>query len=271
MLRSENISYQVGKKPILKSCSLTVNPGEFTAIVGPNGAGKSTLLKVLAKEAKAQQGNVSFNGCDIQQLDSEALSKIRAVMPQHSSISFPFSIEQIIEIGRFPHKTSKAENDNIIDAVIKHNKLDSYRGRLYQTLSGGEQQRVQLARIMAQVWDKSAYPKYLLLDEPTSDLDILHQHTLLSTAQHMCQQNMGVLAILHDLNLAAQYASHIVLMKAGKIYKQGLSEEVLTKENIEHVFDHPVELLKEPNTGRTVIISIPKSVRNETYKQQNYA
>ena len=114
MLRSENIAYQVGKKPILKGCSLTVNPGEFTAIVGPNGAGKSTFLKVLAKEIKAQKGNVNFNGCDIQELNSEELSKIRAVMPQHTNISFPFSIEQIIEIGRFPHKTSKKENDDMV-------------------------------------------------------------------------------------------------------------------------------------------------------------
>lgn len=271
MLVSQNISYQVGKKTILRGCNLHVKPGTFTAIVGPNGAGKSTFLKILAKDATANSGEVNLNGQNINRLNSADLSKIRAVMPQHTNISFPYNIEQVIEVGRFPYKTSRRENDAVIDAVIKHNQLDGYRKRVYQTLSGGEQQRVQLARIMAQVWDKTTFPKYLLLDEPTSDLDIHHQHALLNTAKELCQKNMGIVAVLHDLNLAAQYADNIVLMKDGAIYKQGPCNQTLTKENIEEVFDHPVEVFLEPRTGKKVIISIPKAFTEETIKQKHYA
>lgn len=271
MLVSQNISYHVGKKTILRGCNLSVEPGSFTAIVGPNGAGKSTLLKILAKEKDVQTGKVSLNGQNINSLKSTDLSKLRAVMPQHTSISFPYNIEQVIEVGRFPHQSSRKENESVIDAVIKHNNLDAYRNRIYQTLSGGEQQRVQLARIMAQVWDKTTYPKYLLLDEPTSDLDIHHQHALLNTAKELCEKNMGIVAVLHDLNLAAQYADNIVLMKNGTIYKQGRSDQMLTKENIEHVFNHPVEVFTEPKTSKKVIISIPKTFTEETIKQKHYA
>ncbi|WP_420387966.1 heme ABC transporter ATP-binding protein [Roseivirga sp.] len=271
MLISKNISFHIGKKAILHQCSMEVKPGRFTAIIGPNGAGKSSLLKALAKELPFEQGEVLLNGQNLKGIDTTDLSKMRAVMPQHTHISFPYNIEQIIEVGRFAHKSSKQENDAVIDAVIKHNQLGSYRKRIYQTLSGGEQQRVQLARIMAQVWGKTTYPKYLLLDEPTSDLDIHHQHGLLNTAKNLCQQNMGIVAVLHDLNLAAQYADDIVLMKNGKIIHQGLCNEVLTKENIEKVFDHPVEIFTEPKTGKQVIISIPKTFTEEPLKQTNYA
>lgn len=270
MLVSQNISYRVGQKAILQNCSLSAQPGTFTAIVGPNGAGKSTLLKILAKEISGHEGEVNLNGQSISKLNSKDLSKIRAVMPQHTNISFPYSIEQVIEVGRYPYNSSKKENDEIIEEVIQHTRLEKYRNRIYQTLSGGEQQRVQLARIMAQIWDKSTYPKYLLLDEPTSDLDIHHQHTLLNTAKELCQQNMAVVAVLHDLNLAAQYADRIILMKSGSIFKQGEADDILTKENIEEVFEHPVEVFTEPKTKKKMIISIPKTFTQEI-KQKNYA
>lgn len=270
MLISQNISYRVGQKRILHNCSLQVTPGSFTAIVGPNGAGKSTLLKVLSKEIGHHQGEVLINGRELSEFDSQELYKVRAVMPQHTNISFPYSIEQVIEVGRYAYRDSRKEKEEIINEVIRQTELEDYRHRLYQTLSGGEQQRVQLARIMAQIWEKSTYPKYLLLDEPTSDLDIHHQHKLLQTAKELCDKNMAVVAVLHDLNLAAQYADQVVLMKSGSIFKQGNCQEVLHKENIENVFEHPVEVFTEPKTGKQVIISIPKTF-NKEFKQQNYA
>lgn len=267
MLKAKNISYRAGKKQILHDCSLDIIPGAFTAVIGPNGAGKSTLLKALSNELGKNSGQVKVNGVDTQQLKSRELSQIRAVMPQHTGINFPFTIEQVIEIGRFAHDTNPVENARIIEEVIQRSKLDSYRGRIYQTLSGGEKQRVQLARVMAQMWDKSPYPKYLLLDEPTSDLDLLHQHSLLGISRDLLERNMGVLAILHDLNLAAQYADYLIFMKEGRILEHGPTELVFTKDNIETTFDHPVELIKEPRTGRTVVISIPKHLEHQNQKE----
>lgn len=271
MLQVNNISYQIGSKGILRNCTLRLKPGTFTAIVGPNGAGKSTLLKAITNEVKPKYGSVEVNGLSSSKLDSKELSRIRAVMPQHTSINFPFSIEQIIEIGRFPHNTSPVENEEIIEKVIEKTKLQSYKGRTYQTLSGGEKQRVQLARIMAQVWDKSPHPKYLLLDEPTSDLDILHQHALLGTARELLNDNLGVLAILHDLNLAAQYADYLVFMKSGEIVMQGETHKVFTKENIEYTFNHPVQMLEDPNTGQKIVVSIPNHFQLKPQKEIQYA
>lgn len=271
MLQANNISYQIGSKSILRNCTIRLKPRTFTAIVGSNGAGKSTLLKAITNEVKLRDGSITVNGHSSSALDSKALSRIRAVMPQHTSINFPFSIEQIIEIGRFPHHTSPVENEEIIEKVIEKTRLQSYRGRTYQTLSGGEKQRVQLARIMAQVWDKSPHPKYLLLDEPTSDLDILHQHALLGTARELMSDNLGVLAVLHDLNLAAQYADYLVFMKNGEIVKQGETREVFTKENIETTFNHPVQMLEDPTTGQTIVVSIPNHMHLEPQKEIRYA
>ena len=271
MLKANNISFRVGRHQILDNCSISIKPGMFTAIIGPNGAGKSTLLKAITNEIKVQEGNVELNGIDSKTLGSKELSKLRAVMPQHTSINFPFTIEQIIEIGRFPHATSPDENNMIMEKVIAKAQLQAYRGRTYQTLSGGERQRVQLARIMAQVWDKSAYPKYLLLDEPTSDLDILHQHGLLGSTKELLEENLGVLAILHDLNLAAQYADYLVFMKKGKIVKQGPTKEVFTKENIENTFNQPVHMLENSETGQIVVVPVPNYFQSGPTKEKHYA
>lgn len=258
MIKAENITYRAGKKQILNHCELEINPGKFTAVLGSNGAGKSTLLKAITGEITLKSGSVTINGVNKAQLKAKEMARIRAVMPQQTHINFPFTIEQIIETGRFPHPANAVENEQVIEEVIKRVNLQEYRGRIYQTLSGGERQRVQLARIMAQIWGKTAHSKYLLLDEPTSDMDILHQHSILGITRSLLNQNMGVMAILHDLNLAAQYADDLIFMKHGKILVKGPAQKVLTKENIEMVFNHPVELLKEPKTGKMVVVPLPK-------------
>ena len=271
MLVARDISYGTGNREIIKNCSLSIRPGEFTAIVGPNGAGKSTLLKALINELPHSSGKITINDLETRRLKSKPLSRMRAVMPQHTNINFPFTVEQVVEIGRFPHDTNPAEDQHIINEVIGLTKLVPFKSRTYQTLSGGEKQRVQLARIIAQVWDKTSHPKYLLLDEPTSDLDIMHQHGLLSITRDLLNQNIGVLAVLHDLNLAAHYADHMVFMKHGEIIKQGATEEIFTKENIELTFEHPVQMLKEPENGKMVAVSVPNYLKHQTQKEINYA
>lgn len=266
MLAARNIKYNVDGRQILDGCSITIEPRKFTAILGSNGAGKSTLLKVITKEAASYSGAVEINQQDAGRVSSKKLAQLRAVMPQHSDINFPFTIEQVIEIGRFMHHSKPEENARIMDEVISIAMLDDYRGRIYQTLSGGEKQRVQLARVMAQIWDESNSPRYLLLDEPTSDLDIRHQHAILNTSRELMSKNIGVLAVLHDLNLAAHYADNVVFMKNGTIVEHGPTEQVFTKENIEKTFDHPVELIREARTGKSVVMSLPKYLMSQNVK-----
>lgn len=250
MLRAENITYKAGGKHIVKDCSVAVSPGSFTAVVGPNGAGKTSLLKVISGETTPHSGSVYLNGKNTSTLKSRELSTLRAVLPQHTTVNFPFTIEQVIEIGRYPHLSTKDANNRIIAAVMELTNLTHFKGRIYQTLSGGEQQRVQLARVMAQLWDDADAPKYLLLDEPTSSLDLAQQYLLLSLAKQLCNQGIGVLAILHDLNLASQYADEVLFLKEGETIAYGPTLEVMTSTIIEETFSHAVEVTYDEWTDR---------------------
>jgi len=273
MLEAKNISYKVGGKNIINHCSVEVRPGRFTAVVGPNGAGKTSLLKIISGDMSRYAGEVLINKRNISDLRSDDLSILRAVLPQHTTVNFPFTIEQVIEIGRFAHKTIREHNNVVIDEVMQHTALLDFRGRTYQTLSGGEQQRVQMARVMAQLWDQSNHPKYLLLDEPTSSLDLSQQHALLGLAKSLCKRNIGVLAILHDLNLASQYADEVLFLKQGSPVAYGPVLGVMTKSIIEETFAHPVEVIYDEWTNRPrvfpLMARVPHSIQDQI-KQYTY-
>ena len=255
MIEAKNISYDIQGKYLIKNCSLKIEPGKLTAVVGPNGAGKSTLLKILTGETRGFDGIVLYNGEDNLKINSLCLSKLRAVLLQDTHVNFPFTVEQIIEIGRYSYQDTKSEKNKIINEVMMNNFLKPYSGRVYQTLSGGERQRVQLGRVMAQIWNKTDYAKYLLLDEPISGLDIFHQHALLDTARALLMKNIGVMAIIHDLNLAASYSDNMILMKEGEIVKCGITPDVFNEENIEMTFDCPVSMIKDLETGKNIVVS----------------
>ena len=256
MFAADHISYRIGKKEIVSDCSFALTPGVFTVMVGANGAGKTTLLKIAANEVTHYSGKVLLHNKEVSKLTSKELSKLRAVLPQHTTVNFPLSAEQVIEIGRFPHLTTKIQNERIIESVMALTNLTSFKGRTYQTLSGGEQQRVQLARVLAQTWDDTLFPKYLLLDEPTASLDVAQQHIIMTLAKQALSRNMGVLAIIHDLNLAIKYADELIFLKEGKIIAHGKTEDILTKEIIEQTFSHPVQLLNT-GYGRPMVCALP--------------
>lgn len=279
MLLAENISCNAGAKQLVNNCTLSVRPGVFTAIVGPNGAGKTSLLKILSHERTHYEGIVKMNGIVVSAMKHRVLSQTRAVLPQHSTVNFPFTVEQVIAIGRYAHRSTKEENERVINEVITRTNLTALKDRTYYTLSGGEQQRVQMARVMAQIWDESESPKYLLLDEPTSSLDLAQQHSLLSLARGLCKRNVGVAAILHDLNLAAQYADEVVFMKQGSIVAQGLTRVVMTESVIEKTFDHPVKVLRDEQDGYPIVYPLSnmhkqklfdKVINNYAYEQHSY-
>lgn len=257
MYQAINISHQAGKNKILQNINLSVKPGQFTVVLGANGAGKSTLLKIISGEQRASSGNVFINNRAIHALSSQKLSLLRAVLPQHTHLTFPFSVLEIVLLGRLPHATTQTQNLSVIQEIMLETEVWDLKDRSYTSLSGGEKQRVQLARVMAQIHDQDAGSRYLLLDEPTSSLDMYCQHLLLGRAKMLCKENVGIMAILHDLNLAAQYADYLLFLKNGKEVAQGAVEEAMTKENVENTFSHPVQIIHDPDTGRPVIYSIP--------------
>lgn len=254
MYQAINISFGIRDKIILDDVSLRLQPGRFTAIVGPNGAGKSTLLKALAYEYHQFQGKVVVNGKPVQQYKPKELSIVRAVLPQSSHVQFTFSVEQIIMLSRHAHRTTNIENEKIVDEVMTIVGVTSFRKRDYNTLSGGEKQRVQMARVLAQVWEETLYPRYILLDEPTSSLDIAQQQLIFNLARQVCSRNIGVMAIVHDLNQAVQFADQLYFMRDGKITAQGEAQSVFTKANIEETFCCRVNVYHDPCNNCPFII-----------------
>ncbi|MFD2201515.1 heme ABC transporter ATP-binding protein [Shivajiella indica] len=264
MLEAKNIQYLVQGRPIVNKVSLQLIPGHLTAVIGPNGAGKSSLLKVLVGDYKPLGGEITYNGKPIQTYRPKELAKIRAVMPQHSQLTFPFKAKEVVELGLLSLGFSQQEL--IIKEVMIETQTWGFRDRLYTSLSGGERQRVQLARVLVQVWIGSEQPKFLFLDEPTSSLDITHQHQVLHIASKLKQKGIAVMAILHDLNMAAAYADHVILLKEGKIYHQGSTEKVMSSQHLEYVFEHPIIVRNGYEGIPYTIQSLPIQQKNQTYK-----
>lgn len=262
-LSATRIGFSAGHKSILRDVSVEIKQGLFTAVVGPNGAGKSTLLKIVAGELQPGAGQVKVLEKLLHHFSPRELSKIRSVLSQNNTVAFPFSAEEVVELGLHIHRLTRSEINHIVDDVMHEAGVEHLRHRLYPTLSGGEQQRVQLARALAQVWDESVFPRYLLLDEPTNNLDLAHQHAILFAARKMCSHNLGVMAIVHDLNLAAQYADTIIFMKDGVVHSAGSPEKVMTKDIIEHVFNHPVTILYD-DQEKPMVQAIPHTINNNT-------
>lgn len=266
MYQASNISYSVRDKFILKDVSIYLQPGLFTAVVGPNGAGKSSLLKVVAGEQTSFKGDLTINGKKISCYSPRALSLVRAVLPQSSLVQFAFSVEQIVLLGRHAHKTLKQENKRIVNEIMELTGIEAFHDRNYMTLSGGEKQRVQLARVLAQVWEETVYPRYILLDEPTSSLDIAQQQHIFSLAKRICERNIGVMAIVHDLNQAVQFADHLYFLRDGKMVASGDAQKVFTKLIIEETFCCRVNVYHDPCNNCPYII--PERESNISYKKQ---
>lgn len=262
MYEAVDISFKAQGKQILNQVSLSIVSGKFTAVVGPNGAGKSSLIKILSNENPNHSGNVTINGQAIRRYKAKELSRIRAVMAQHTTLQFAFSAKEVISLSRHAHPTTRRENEKIVDEVISVTGLEAFAERNYLTLSGGEKQRVQLARVLAQVWEETVYPRYILLDEPTSSLDIAQQQSMFSLVKSICSRNIGVLAIVHDLNLAAQFSDRICMMSKGSVVDFGDAHKVFTKSNIEKTFCCRVNVYYDPCSSCPFIIPENETISN---------
>ena len=273
MLIADNISYSIGNKPILRNINLTLEPGEFKAIVGPNGAGKSTLLKIITGENRFYSGEVHYHGKRLNTFKINEISKVRAVLPQESHVSFPFTVREIVEMGRSVFRDKKSRLSQIVEEVMQNTGITHFGDRNYHSLSGGEKQKVQLTRVMAQIWESSNQSRFIFLDEPTASLDMAQQHQILGLAKELCKKNIGILAVIHDLNLATQYSDNLVFMKTGEVVCQGRINEVMLKENIEKTFDHEVTVtFDEMNKVPFIVPKINQSaVKNNIQQRLNYA
>jgi iron complex transport system ATP-binding protein len=239
---AEQLSVKVGKRLILKDVSMQIPTGKVTAIMGPNGAGKSSLLRCLTGANQISYGKVSINGMPLNSYSLEALSRTRAVLSQSNSIDFPFSAFDIVKMGRNPYgaSSSSTKDDEIALRALECVNCLAMKDRNVQTLSGGEQQRIHLARVLAQLWESKN--SFLFLDEPTSALDLKHQHQILMLILDLvADRGFGVCIVLHDLNLAMRYADQLFLIKDGQLYASGKTDKVLTSKNIENVFEVSID------------------------------
>lgn len=244
MLKLNHLSYHVGAAQILKDVTLELQAGLFHVIAGPNGSGKSTLLKIMSGEYKASAGTVTYNNEPLGSVSKLKLAQQRAVMSQHTELQFPLSVEEVVLMGRYPYfQFRPSANDlQVCHYVMKEMEIESYAQRNYLTLSGGEQQRVQFARVLAQLGnetDKSG--KILFLDEAVSSLDIKYQHQLLQKVKSLVLGGVTVVCILHDLNLAVQYADRLFFLKNGSLYASVSGHDELTTTVLQAVYDVPFQ------------------------------
>ena len=254
MIEGKNISFAVGDKQILDQVSIHIAAGEVLAICGPNGAGKSTLLRMLSGESKPQTGSIIFKGKEIDKWKPSKLACTRAVLHQESYLTFPFQVKEVVQLGRFPYKNN-GHDEEVIKMCLQKVGMWELRKRKYTTLSGGEKQRVHLARILAQLEDSTNTEKILMLDEPTSALDIQHQESTLGVATSYAKENNHcVVLVLHDLNQAAAWADRIVFLKDGRAVVEGPPLEVLTPQIIQEIYGLHAHVLKHPDTNRPLVV-----------------
>jgi len=243
-LTVNRIGVSIAGTDIVRDVSLRVHDKQFVGLIGPNGCGKSTLLKSIYKVVKPTRGEARLSDVDLVKSSPKTVAKLMGVVGQFNELSFDFTVREMVLMGRTPHKKlldpDNRDDHRIVDEALRKVDLEPYADRSYLSLSGGEKQRVVLARALAQK------PEFLVLDEPTNHLDVKYQLQILNIVRTL---NVGVLAALHDLALAAEYCDYLYMVKKGEVVAAGAPKEVLTKQRIAEVFEVDCEIYENPVTG----------------------
>jgi len=251
-LSAHALVLRAGRRLLLDQADICLRAGRVTAILGPNGAGKSTLLSVLAGVRAPAQGEVRMNGRTLASQSPAALALCRALMPQESAVAFEFTVQEIVALGRFPHRhTPRADSDGeggedgIIERAMACTDVQALAPRVLNSLSGGEKARVHMARTLAQLWHPLAdgTARWLLLDEPTAALDLQHQHGAMRLLREWAVTGVGIVMVLHDLNLARRYADDVIVLDGEGSAVQGRARDVLHTALIERVWRTPCQVV----------------------------
>ena len=252
-LRADGVSYSVQGRTLVKQVDLRLHSGELLAIVGPNGAGKSTLCGILAGDLAPTAGEVELCGRPVRGAKPAALARLRAMLSQHTLLRFPFTALEVALMGRHPHiprwRSATEDDYATVEDAMRNVQVWHLAGRIYSTLSGGEQRRVSIARVLAQD------TPVLLLDEPSASLDIGHQQLVMALCRRLADEGRAVLAVLHDLNLAGAFADRVMVMSEGKAVAAGTPEEALRPELLSAVFNQDVLVIPHPQTNKPVVLA----------------
>ena len=255
-LSGESLGFSVDGRALLEGVSVAFAPGKLNLVLGPNGAGKSTLLKLLSRQMAPTAGVVRYGGQDARGLSPQTLARRRATLSQSVEVAFPLRVWEVVMMGRYPHFTGRPEaaDEKACDEVMDLFEVAAFANRDYLMLSGGEQQRVQFARVLAQLWTPlPGEGRYLLLDEPLTFLDIHYQLAFLHTLRKLLAlHDLVVVGVLHDLNLAARFGDHLVLLHEGRLLAAGAPEEVLTEQHLHTAFRVRPHLV--PQAGQRPLI-----------------
>lgn len=254
MLRVESVNYEVNKRHLLKDVTFNMHSGEMVAVLGANGAGKSTLMRLLCGEKQVSSGVIALHGKELCHYTKKELAGKRAMLNQHNTVTMAFSVQEVVMMGRYGQYGSRPLPKDLlaVKESIEICGISHLAERSMLTLSGGEQQRVHLARVLAQLWNTRN--GLLLMDEPISNMDIQYQHQTLAIMAALAKKGFMVITVLHDLNLAAQYASRVLILKNGRKWWDGRPIEVLTQTHIYNAFNINARVQTDPETLKTNIL-----------------
>ena len=254
LLEIKNLSLQIQHNPILKGLNVHVNAGEIVAVIGPNGAGKTSLIRAVSGDIANVEGFIQFNGRSLASYTAESRARQVGVLSQQNTLAFPFLAQDVVRLGRLPHYSGKVADEQVVSAALAAMDISYLAERVYPSLSGGEKQRVQLARVMAQLWRSEDAPnRLLMLDEPTAALDVAHTQQLMQCVRKFANEGVAVIMIVHDFNLAAAYADRIIALADGEIAAQGEPEHVLSSKNMHDIFGVNVSVMANPKTARPMV------------------
>jgi iron complex transport system ATP-binding protein len=258
VLSGRGLDVGYGDRTVIRDVDIAIPPGSFSVIVGPNACGKSTLLKALARLIPVRDGVVTLDGKAIVELPSKELARRLGLLPQSSLAPDGITVQDLVSRGRFPHQSLLSrwsrEDERVVAEAMAATGVTDLRGRLLDELSGGQRQRVWISMVLAQ------QTPMLLLDEPTTFLDIAHQVELLDLIERLRDSGRTVVAVLHEINLAARYATHLIAMRDGSIVAEGTPADVITEDLVERVFDLRCRVIPDPDTGVPVVLPRRKAV-----------
>ena len=241
---ARSLSYRVGDAVLVSKVDLEATQGRLIAVIGPNGAGKSTLLNLLSGNLRPSEGQVLLNGIDTMSALPGDLAVVRSMLTQREPIDLPYTAGQVVHMGRFPYRrdeaNSAARDAAAVADAMERTDTSQFAGRIYATLSGGEQTRVSLARVLAQD------TPIVLLDEPTTALDVAHQERIMRETVHLSRGQRAVVVVLHDLNAAAIHADQIVVMNQGAVVARGQPRDVLQQDLLSTVYQQPMVVVDHP-------------------------